>query len=104
MAELVAVYRLRQRQRASIQKFWRLRDRDNPFEIEDSQFVEKFRLSKAATLDLCREIETKINVAQNGYAIEMQVCKMSHRSAVMYLFPASSSPVCIKAFHFTCIN
>lgn len=74
MADVLLVLRSRRnRRRRDARISWRLRDIEDPFEMSEQNFRDRFRLSKDAVKLLIREIRPFINVALNGYSIEMQV-------------------------------
>lgn len=74
MADVLLVVRSRHnRRRRDARISWRLRDIEDPFEMSEHDFRDRFRLSKDAVKLLIREIRPFINIALNGYSIEMQV-------------------------------
>lgn len=74
MADILLVLRSqRNRRRREARISWRLRDIEDPFQMSDRNFRERFRLSKDAVKLLISELKPVINVALNGYSIEMQV-------------------------------
>ena len=77
MADIIASGRVRRRKvRLMRNNLWRLRDRENPFTMENKRFIKNFRLSKDAVRDLCEEMRPHFDTTESGYSIEMQICKM----------------------------
>ena len=53
---------------------WMIKDRSNPFMLDNKEFISKFRLSKSATEFLCECIKPFMKENIKGYAREIQVC------------------------------
>lgn len=78
MADIIALRRIRRRRLrlANINRRWRLIDRQDPFSFDSSKFILNFKLTKEAVKDLCDELRPHMDASENGYSIEMQVCKI----------------------------
>ena len=74
MAEVLLILRFqRNRQNADARNSWRLRDLQNPFELPENMFRQRFRLSREAVHMLIQDLQPHLNIGANGYSIEMQV-------------------------------
>lgn len=72
MAEYFLVRRLSQRNNI-LSRQRQIRDASDPFQINESRFIGKFRLSKEAVRYLCAELRSHVDVAPNGLTLEIQV-------------------------------
>lgn len=68
----------RQKYRNAISK-WNLKDREDPFHLNERAFINKFRLNRDAAKFLCNELKPYLmDSSANGYSIEIQVRFITH--------------------------
>lgn len=52
---------------------WRLTDAQNPFELAETEFIRRFRLTRTAATEIINELRPFVSLVNNGYSLEIYV-------------------------------